>query len=251
MEAGMRREERWACQMESDHGGPDVEGVGQQRVSSRHPQPTYQTRHCITQEEQGGARGAVESNTRGNVRARDGVECRKGDEERAWEQKGWGEAQTQKRNASQESFILSHTNQNMGPRLDVTPSPGGRGVVNHLRTRRRDVDEGATSVKGATVCGSTSGTPGRVGEMLYGEGEETVASKVGKERPEEKEAHGVTPSEVQGSKFKASTERQDSRTQGTVGLTLHGEEGDVGGEWGVHEAVVAKTWVKGPDIRVA
>ena len=61
----MRRVERWACQMESDHGGPDVEGVEQQRVSSRQPQPAYQTRHCITQEEQGVARGAVESRTRG------------------------------------------------------------------------------------------------------------------------------------------------------------------------------------------
>ena len=47
------------------------------------------------------------------------------------------------------------------------------------------------------------------------------------ERPGENESRGVTPSEVQGSKFKTSTERRDSRTQGTVGVTLHGEEGEV------------------------
>ena len=48
-----------------------------------------------------------------------------------------------------------------------------------------------------------------------------MASMVGREGPEEKESHGVTPSEVQGSRFKTSTEEQDSRT----GVTLHGEEG--------------------------
>ena len=85
--------------------------------------------------------------------------------------------------------------------MDGVGGPGG------------DEGEGATSVKGAT----TEGTPGRVEEMLYGEGEETVAYKVGRERPEEKESHGVTPSDVQGSKFKTSSEGQDSCTQGQSG----------------------------------
>ena len=92
-----------------------------------------------------------------------------------------------------------------------------------------DGGEGATFGKGAAVCVPREGTSGIVGEMLYGEGGETGASRVGRERPGENESRGVTPSEAQGSRFRTSTEGQESCTQGTVGVTLHGEEGDVGG----------------------
>ena len=65
-----------------------------------------------------------------------------------------------------------------------------------------------------------------------GGGWEAGASGVEMEKPGEKESREVTPSEVQGSQVKTSTERQDSRMQGTVGVTLYGEEGDVEGGWG-------------------
>ena len=92
-----------------------------------------------------------------------------------------------------------------------------------------DGGEGVTFGKGAAVCVSREGTSGIVGEMLYGEGGETGASRVDRERPGENESRGVTPSEAQGARFRTSTEGQESCTQGTVGVTLHGEEGDVGG----------------------
>ena len=170
----MRRVEWWACQMESSHGGPDVEGVEQQRVSSRQPQPAYQTRHCITTEKQG-ARGAVESRTRGKARARDGKGTRRGRGNR----RDWVRHRHRSGSRGKKRFTLSHTNQNMDPWRDVTPSPGGGGIVNQLRTGREgemsmdgvgglggDEGEGATSGKGATVCVPTEGTSGTVGEML-------------------------------------------------------------------------------------
>ena len=61
---------------------------------------------------------------------------------------------------------------------------------------------------------------------------------MGKEGPREKESRGVTTSEAQVSRFRTSgefggteptaTEGQEAWTQGTVGVMLHGEEGDVG-----------------------
>ena len=224
MGAGMRREERWACQMEGDHGGLDVEGVGQQRVSSRQPQPAYQTRHCLTQEEQGDARGAVESKTRGKSegKGRRGVP-QKGRSE------GVGtegmEVRHRRRSGTRGkiSFILSHTNQNMGPRRDVTPSPGGGGIVNQLRTRRSDVN------------GRSGRTRRRRRRRRHlRQGCNSMWTNVRDTRKSRGNAvwrgggnRGFEGG--QGSKFKAPTERQDSRTQGTVGVTLHGEEGDVGG----------------------
>ena len=95
-----------------------------------------------------------------------------------------------------------------------------------------DGGKGTTFGEGAAVCVLREGTSGIVGEMLYGEGGETGASGVGMEKPGEKESRGVTQSEVQGSEVKTSTGRRDSRTQGTVGVTLYGEEGDVEGRWG-------------------
>ena len=81
-----------------------------------------------------------------------------------------------------------------------------------------------------------------VGEMLYGEGGENGASRVGRERPGENESRGVTPSEVQDSRFRTSTEGQVALMQGSEG----GEEGSKNREKkGVHEAIVAKTRVEG------
>ena len=156
--------------------GPDVEGVEQQRVSSRQPQPANQTRHCITQEEQGDAKKGVESSTRrGNRR-------------------DWVRHRHRSGSRGKKSFILSHTNQNMGPWRDVTPSLGGGGIVNQLRARRRDVDgrSGRTRWRrrrrrhvcqgGNSMCTNRRDTRKSWGKMLYGEGEETVASMVGRER---------------------------------------------------------------------
>ena len=81
--------------------------------------------------------------------------------------------------------------------------------------------------------------------MLRGEGGETGTSSVGKEGPGKKESRRGTTSEAQGSRSRTSgrgggaepaTEVQEAWTQGTVGVMLLGEEGDVGaGCGGVQE----------------
>ena len=109
-----------------------------------------------------------------------------------------------------------------------------------------DGGEETTMAKGPAAWAPREWIQGTVGGMLRGEGGETGTSSVGKEGPGEKESRRGTTSEAQGSRSRTSgggggaeptaTEVQEAFTQGTVGVMLHGEEGDVGaGCGGVQE----------------
>ena len=114
----------------------DVEGdYGQLRVSPRQPQPAYQTWRCMTTDGQENAGGTGDSSTRGVAGARSDVGCRKGDEARAWERKGQGEAQAQGRIARQEKIHTEPHEPKYGPWVGCNPQSG-----NQHRTRRRDVN---------------------------------------------------------------------------------------------------------------
>ena len=137
----MRRVEGWARQKGRSHEGHDVEGdYGQLRVSPRQPQPAYQTWRYMTTDGQEDARGTGDSSTRGVAGARDEVGCRKGDEARAWERKGWGEAHGQGQIVRRGKFHTERLEPKYGPWVGCNPSPGGGGIVNQHRTRGRNVN---------------------------------------------------------------------------------------------------------------
>ena len=178
------------------------------------PNPAYQTRHCITQEEQRDAREAVESNTRGKSedKGRGGVPQRGRGEGVGTEGMG---VRHRRRSGTRGkiSFILSHTNQNMGPRRDVTPRSGrGRDCQPAQDEKERCrwtewEDQEETKAKAPP--------PSRVQQYVnqrQGHQEESGKCCIGR---------GRKP-------WPRRWARRDPRRQGTVGVTLHGEEGDVG-----------------------
>ena len=72
--------------------------------------------------------------------ARGEVGYRKGDEARAWEQKGWGEAHGQGQIVRRGKFHTERLESKYGSGWDVTPCPGGGRIVNQHRTRGRYVN---------------------------------------------------------------------------------------------------------------
>ena len=125
MGADGRREEGLACQKGRSHEGHGVEAeYGQRRVWPRWPQPAYQAWRYITTRGQEDAGWTGDSSTREVAGARDEVGCRKGDEARAWEQKGWGEAHGQGRTVRRGKFHTERHEPEYEPWEGCNTQPG-------------------------------------------------------------------------------------------------------------------------------